>query len=172
MPLPKAKPRELPDGERLARRVPKLFEGMTVWRWDPDAGRWSQLPCGPLEWRLYSMAGWPLPGARPGPMHAALLTPREEDPAAIEFLVFRYDVLDAEGRSVGVPSPDPALEARLTELSLLRRPTPEEEDESFRIQEELWRPFAPTLEMRRRLLADAGERFDLSAQRDRLLREP
>jgi hypothetical protein len=171
MPLLKVKPGGLQDGEKRARQVADFLRGTSVWRWGPDPGRWSELSCSPLEWRLHTMAGKPLPGAPPGPMHAATLIPREEDPAAVEFVTFHYAVLDAEGRRVEAPGVDPALRPRFAELMLLRHPTLDEEDEYFRIQEEAWRPFRPTLEMRRRLLVDAGERFELSAVRERLLRE-
>jgi hypothetical protein len=93
-----------------------------------------------------------------------------EDSAAVEFVRMPYAVLDENSRMLEAVGIDPALKPRYDELMLMQNATPEEEDELLCMQEEAGRPFRPTLEMKRRLLLDAGSRFDLSKARSSLER--
>ena len=160
MPLVKVDPRYFRSEERLAKRARTFPMEMSVWRWAAAAAQWVELPCRQLEWSRFEEGGKPLPGAPAGPFHAAILF-LDDGRTAARRVVFRYCVVGEDGRQAEIVGVDPALEPRHSELMRLPDPTPEQGEEMRRIVEEAWRLFWPTLAMKRRLLLDAGARFDL-----------
>lgn len=167
MPLVKVKRVPTAEWENMARDMAGLFPGTSVWRWDAAAARWAELPCSGAEWFLHDLAGTPLPGAPPGPLHLAVLY-LPEGSAVAELARTTFAVYGGDGRVAEVVGIDPASRPRKLELDAILYHTPEELAELRRIDEEPWLPFLPRPEMKRQFLRDLGARFDLSKVRSLL----
>ena len=173
MPLVKCDLADAGRWEEMARRSADGsvdgLSGVSVWRWDAAAARWVELPCTALEWFLHDIAGAPLPGAPPDPLHVAVLS-FHKALAGPWLARTSFAVLGEDGRKAEVVEVEPALRPRFDEIHAKVSRTPEESAEMHRIHDEAWAPFYPTAEMERRLLLDLGERFDISEVRHLLLR--
>lgn len=164
MPLVKVSSGRTAEWEGWARMAATTCPDVSVWRWDAAASRWVELPCGAEEWSLYDWAWGPLPGAPPGPLHAAVVI-LEPGTTVARSARTTFAVLGGDGRKTEAVGIDDALYPRYFELTELQDPTPEERAEARRILEEALLPFEPTPGMKLELLRVLGARFDLSQVR-------